>query len=233
MTARTRVPRASLAVSLLQDAAYIALMRTSKGRAAFGTFVGLLLLAKNRESRRSAQRARSERAGDAQATRSERAGDFEESPKVLAAELWMTSRTLLAEINLIERTCRENGNDPWIVAEDGIIRIRQFEKWNTPQEGWGGSRPGAGRKASDSSCIQLDTHPLKVTVKGFSSSGDWLKFYFPSVPMPVVFLLYLVIFAALGGYLGTGIYNPDSLLESSAAGLSWPIGLGALATKGA
>jgi hypothetical protein len=68
-------------------------------------------------------------------------------------------------------------------------------------------------------------------VKGFSSSGDWLRKYLPSKPAFVVFLLDLLIFVVFGGYFGTGIYNPTNLLAAFAAGLSWPVGLGALATK--
>ena len=68
-------------------------------------------------------------------------------------------------------------------------------------------------------------------VKGFSSSGDWLVRYLPSKPLPIIFVLDLLIFVVFGGYVGTGLYTPTSLIAALAAGLTWPVGLGALATK--
>ena len=67
-------------------------------------------------------------------------------------------------------------------------------------------------------------------VKGFKTSKDWIEGYCNSPPLLVVFLLDLLIFIGVGAYFGTGIYNPESLLEAVAAGLTWPVGLGALAT---
>jgi hypothetical protein len=68
-------------------------------------------------------------------------------------------------------------------------------------------------------------------VKGFSSTKDWLAKYWPRTPLLVVFLLDLFVFVAVGAYFGTGIYNPENFLAALGAGLSWPIGLGSLATK--
>jgi hypothetical protein len=68
-------------------------------------------------------------------------------------------------------------------------------------------------------------------VKGFSGSQDWLTKYFPNRPRIVNFLLDLLIFVVCGAFIGTGIYHPDSLQAAIAAGLSWPVGLGALVTK--
>ena len=67
--------------------------------------------------------------------------------------------------------------------------------------------------------------------KGFSGSDDWLDKYWPEKPRIVVFILDLLIFVLIGGYIGTGIYNPANFVAAIAAGLTWPIGLGALATK--
>ncbi|MBI1924298.1 hypothetical protein HYR99_08605 [Candidatus Poribacteria bacterium] len=67
-------------------------------------------------------------------------------------------------------------------------------------------------------------------VKEFSTSKDWLNKYWPNSPHLVVFFLDLIIFVCVGAYFGTGIYTPVNFVEALAAGLSWPIGLGALAT---
>ena len=69
-------------------------------------------------------------------------------------------------------------------------------------------------------------------VKGFDTSKNWLKTYWPSAPLIILFILDLFIFVVVGGYFGTGIYNPQNFLAALAAGLSWPVGLGALTTKG-
>ena len=68
-------------------------------------------------------------------------------------------------------------------------------------------------------------------VKGFSGAKDWLERYWANPPRIVVWLLDLVIFVVVGAYFGTGIYNPTTFIAAIAAGLSWPIGLGSLATK--
>ena len=69
-------------------------------------------------------------------------------------------------------------------------------------------------------------------VKGFDTSKNWLKTYWPTAPLFILFILDLFIFVVVGGYFGTGIYNPQNFLAALAAGLSWPVGLGALTTKG-
>jgi len=68
-------------------------------------------------------------------------------------------------------------------------------------------------------------------VKGFSGAKDWLDQYWPSRPAVIIFLLDLLIFVVCGAFFGTGIYDPRTMQAALAAGLSWPVGLGALATK--
>lgn len=68
-------------------------------------------------------------------------------------------------------------------------------------------------------------------VKGFSGSKDWLQQYWKTPPGLVIFLLDCFVFAGVGSVFGTGIYNPTSFLAAIAAGFTWPIGLGSLATK--
>jgi hypothetical protein len=40
-----------------------------------------------------------------------------------------------------------------------------------------------------------------------------------------------LVFSVVGAFLGIWIYKPDSVTEALAAGISWPVGFGALATK--
>lgn len=67
-------------------------------------------------------------------------------------------------------------------------------------------------------------------VKGFSTSSDWLKRYIEKPPAPAIFVADLLVFVVAGAYFGTGIYSPTNFVSAIAAGLTWPIGLGALAT---
>lgn len=67
--------------------------------------------------------------------------------------------------------------------------------------------------------------------KGFSTSGDWLEKYWPSPPLIAVLILDGIIFVVVGAYIGTGIYNPATFVAALAAGISWPVGIGALTTK--
>ena len=68
-------------------------------------------------------------------------------------------------------------------------------------------------------------------VKGFSGARDWLENYWKTAPPLVLLLLDMLIFLGVGAYLGTGIYDPANFLAAMAAGVSWPVGLGALVTK--
>lgn len=68
-------------------------------------------------------------------------------------------------------------------------------------------------------------------VKGFSGVKDWLARYWPSAPLPIVFVLDLIVFVVVGAFVGTGIYNPSNLIAALAAGITWPVGLGSLTTK--
>jgi hypothetical protein len=107
------------------------------------------------------------------------------------------------------------------------------------------SGPVTTRNAADWTFSNMHRHPwfLEVLVaslvgwalsmsKGFASVAEWLNRYFPNPPKLIVFLLDVIVFIVVGSYFGTAIYNPNNLLEALAAGISWPVGLGALATKG-
>jgi hypothetical protein len=68
-------------------------------------------------------------------------------------------------------------------------------------------------------------------VKGYSGTQDWLEGYWEHPPGWAVWILDCAVFVGVGGFFGTGIYNPTSFLSAIAAGFTWPIGLGSLATK--
>src|ERR1017187_565538 len=68
-------------------------------------------------------------------------------------------------------------------------------------------------------------------VKGFDSSKDWLAKYLKKVPMFLLFCTDLLIFVVIGAYVGTGLYQPTTFSAALAAGLTWPVALGALASK--
>jgi hypothetical protein len=72
---------------------------------------------------------------------------------------------------------------------------------------------------------------LLSMVKGFSGSKDWLEKYMSAPPKLLIFTGDLIIFVIVGGYVGTGVYNPSTIVAAFAAGISWPVGLGALTTK--
>src|SRR5688500_9234430 len=67
--------------------------------------------------------------------------------------------------------------------------------------------------------------------KGFSTSKEWLLQYFPTAPRVAIFVFDLIIFVFIGGYFGSGIYDPQNFYAAAAAGFTWPLALGALTTK--
>lgn len=121
-----KMPRASLAVSILDDPDYLILMETAPGRAAFAAFVALLMAAK-------AQR---------------NGGTFRESIEVVAKLCRWRARDLTNALAVIDEACKKNNNSPWVVRSRDQIIIRNYLKWNKLSETWGGQRVGAGRKST-------------------------------------------------------------------------------------
>lgn len=135
-----KVPRASLAVTLLADPELIELLQTPEGRDAALLFVCLILAAKEQNN----------------------AGRFTQGHAVLA----MLVRWPLSEFkSALDYLLRSPGQ--WVVSNGGEIVVRGFTKWNS---GWGGAREGAGRPTKtestpDSSRNQVKpTPPLPVSV---------------------------------------------------------------------
>ena len=144
MTARTRVPRASLAVSILRDPDYVVLMGAgTDGKVAFAAFVSIILIAKDLGNQ----------------------GRFVEPLSSVASMIRWDTSALESAIGCIRWACKQNGHRPWLtVTKDGLrLRVRNFKEWNASSGQWGGRREGAGRKHLDSpaesSCIQDETPP--------------------------------------------------------------------------
>jgi len=68
-------------------------------------------------------------------------------------------------------------------------------------------------------------------VKGFSGTKDWVEQYWTTPPKSLLFVADLVVFVVVGAYFGTGLFKPNEFLQALAAGITWPVGLGALASK--
>lgn len=115
---RTKVPRASIACTILDDPEYVDLMLTQTGREALALWTALLCLAKAQDN----------------------GGVFNQKDAVVAALVrWPAEAFRRALVTLCENT-------NWIERDDGTSAwtIRNYAKWNS----WGGNRGGAGRKSS-------------------------------------------------------------------------------------
>ena len=122
----TKVPRASVGVTMLDDPDFLVLIsRGNEGQAAFGAFVALLLAAK--------------------AQRNE--GIFKEPIEVVATMCRWPLHDLTAALDAIEAACKVNGHKPWITRRRGRLVIRNFSRWH---KAWGGKRLGAGRQPESS-----------------------------------------------------------------------------------
>lgn len=114
---RVKVPRASVAITILTDNDYVHLMSKGRaGRAACWTFVGLVCAAKDLRN----------------------GGVFTEPLSVVAGKLHIPRRDLMDDLGLIIRTCEEMKSAPWIMVQGEVITIRNYAKWHS----WGGAREG-------------------------------------------------------------------------------------------
>lgn len=118
---RLRVPRASLAVTLLRDPDFVGLRKTEHGHRAWSTFTCLLLLAREQEN----------------------AGIFTEDLETVATMACVSADDLEHAQRVIEAVCRRNGTQPWLMWHGETLIIRNFTKWN---QGHGGRRAGSGRR---------------------------------------------------------------------------------------
>lgn len=131
-----RVPRAQIAVTVLSDPAFVALMsrRGKVGPTCFGVFCALVVAAKEQRNH----------------------GVF---PSLeLAANCVRVAPKLCADcVSILREVCTECAEEPWLFVDDaGRLVIRNFRKWNEFQN-WGGKRSGAGRPSSDNQDDSLDS----------------------------------------------------------------------------
>ncbi len=135
--ASRRVPRASISVTALRDPDVITLRQSGlKGRAAWGDFIALILLAKDLGN----------------------GGRFEKPIEIVANLIHIRADSLRTSIKLITSTCRKCNSQPWIeLGDNDYLVIRNFAKWNPLQENRGGARAGAGRPPKNQSRIRNDS----------------------------------------------------------------------------
>lgn len=170
----TKVPRASVGVTLLDDPDFLVLIsRGKEGQAAFGAFVALLLAAK--------------------AQRNE--GTFKEPIEVVATMCRWPLRDLTAALDAIEAACKVNGHKPWIIRRRGRLVIRNFSRWHN--SAWGGQRLGAGRQPEsslhqddnqvdsklDSTCGPSVSVSVPVSVPGIARTNTERKSKARTVPV--------------------------------------------------
>lgn len=103
MAKRTKVPRASIACTILDDPEYMGLMQTSAGRDAFALFCALLAAAKAQDNK----------------------GSFKHPAPVVAAII----RWPVAEYKAALATLCADTN--WVSCGEHVVTIRSFKKWNS------------------------------------------------------------------------------------------------------
>lgn len=132
MAKRTKVPRASIACTILDDPEYVALVLDKQGRNAFGLYIAMLCAAKSQANE----------------------GVFDQQPAIIAALIrWPLAAYKSALATLCNRT-------NWILQSTSGkgFTIRNYAKWNA----WGGNREGAGRKSSGNQDAPLDESRVRV-----------------------------------------------------------------------
>lgn len=143
MSKNTRIPRASLAISILDDDDYIEMVGTEKGCLAFALFAALILEAKVQGNH----------------------GVFDKSDIILCKQIkWEFDLFKLALEYLL------NSNARWVIKNGTSgIAIRSFDKWNS---GWGGTREGSGRPLKNQNDNQVNQAAQLDTDSDSDSDSD-------------------------------------------------------------
>lgn len=129
-TKRTRVPRASLSVTVLNDVDYIRLVqRGIEGGAAWGLFAALIVAAKEQGN----------------------GGRFDCTESVLATLLGWTLPSMRRALKVLTEEV------DWLSRDGQAIVIRSFDKWNEDHSEWGGVRAGSGRRPSNQLDFKMDS----------------------------------------------------------------------------
>lgn len=123
MTKRTKIPRVSIQVGILDDEDFITLTGQPDGYQHVGLFASMLAVVR----------------------------DSERNPvpmAVLERRLGRNQNEIKATIKAIADAARENGNQPWLIEDGNAVLVRSFATWNKV-ETRGGKRQGAGRKPKE------------------------------------------------------------------------------------
>ena len=148
--ARTRVPRASFGVTVLDDVDFAVLMDLGPdGWLAWTVFSVLVIQAK--------------KVGNG--------GSFTEKFTVTAIMIQISSDSLKSGVETIVRVCDKNGTDPWLKINDtGQVEIRNFDQWQTSNS-WGGSRKSQAGTKMTPSCSSPKNH-LGAPLHSSDSDSD-------------------------------------------------------------
>jgi hypothetical protein len=156
------VPRASLCVTILDDEDYRILMASNGGPEAFGVFAAMLVLGRER-----LQQGKARQLSETESLR------FDNSTTHLLAMTHLNTRHLDRCLRTLAEVAKSTGSKPWMyLDDDSQLVIRSFFKFNAG-EGWGGPRPGSGRKPRRN---QVDSEKNQVETNLESS-------WFPSDPI--------------------------------------------------
>lgn len=163
----SRVPRASIAVTILSDPDALEIIHGPDGPLVMWAWIGLVIIAKDENN----------------------GGRFPGSLAKYAPRLGMAADALEGAVQRIQAACKANGRKPWILQEQGGWRIRSFAKWNNE---WGGQRRGSGRpfgggrKSSGNQDAQLDSN-LKNQVGHLDAASAPASASDPaSAPVPAI-----------------------------------------------
>ena len=170
-----RLPRASLCITILQDEDYFTLMRSPGGVEAFGVFVAMVVVAR--------ERLQQNKAVQVEGTHAIR---LLNSIPHLAAMAHTGEEALTKAIATLGAVAGKTNSEPWMSVDDhGSLVIRSFFKFNT-SSGWGGPRDSpskppktkgskASRKQDESKTEQLAPNLGATCAVSGSGSGSGLS----------------------------------------------------------
>lgn len=145
-----KIPRASLSISLLGDEDFRVLIGVKGGAEAFGVFVAMLVVGRERLQHSQARQL--------SGTDSLR---FDNSTTHVLTMAYMKPPQLSKAVAVLAEVAKITGNEPWMYLDDSLhLVIRSFFKFNVSTN-WGGKRDGSGRpsrlKDEESRGIQDDS----------------------------------------------------------------------------
>lgn len=130
----SKAPRASLCITILDDEDYRVLVGRKGGMEAFGVFVAMILVGRERLQQ-----------GQARQVDGTDALAFDNSTAHVLSMTHVTRKQLDACLKLLASVALETHSAPWMSLDaGGRLVIRSFFKFNTSAS-WGGPRQGAGR----------------------------------------------------------------------------------------